>query len=87
MVRRKKIRTRGKISLSRYFQKLKKGDYVSVVREKSETAAFPKRLQGRTGIVKGKKGKAQIVEIKDQNMKKEYLIHPIHLKKIKTSEK
>ena len=83
MVRKKKIRTRGKISLSRYFQRLKKGDYISVVREKSEAMSFPKRLQGRTGIVTGKKGKAQIVEIKDQNKKKEYLIHTIHLKKIK----
>jgi ribosomal protein L21E len=35
MVNRKPIRERGKISLTRYFQELKEGDLVSIVKERS----------------------------------------------------
>ena len=87
MSKRKKTRTRGKLQLSRYFQELEKGDPVAVVKEDSVSSSFPVRLQGRTGIVRGKRGKAYIVKIKDQNKEKEFLIEPIHLKKIKQIEK
>jgi ribosomal protein L21E len=80
---RKKIRTRGKLQFSRYFQELSKGDCVAVVREVSIHGSFPKRLQGKTGVVKAKQGKVYVVDIKDQNKAKEFLIEPIHLKKIK----
>lgn len=84
MVRRKKkIRSKGKISLSRYFQELKKGDRVSVVREYSLKTSFPERLQGLTGHVESKRGKAYIIKILDKNKEKKFLIEPIHLKKIK----
>ena len=82
MVRRENIQLRGKISLSRYFQKFKENDSVAVKREISVNASFPKRLQGRTGIVIGKKGKAYKVKLKDQTKEKEFLINSIHLKKI-----
>ncbi len=84
MVKRKNIRTRGKIQLSRYFQKFKEGDFVSVSIEKSLKKSFPERLQGRTGTIKGKKGKAYIVIIKEMRKKKEFIIPAIHLKKIKS---
>jgi large subunit ribosomal protein L21e len=87
MVNRKPIRTRGKIPLSKYFQDFKEGDFVSVVRERSLNYSSPKRLQGRTGKVKGKKGRAYVVIIKDQTMEKEFIIPAIHLKKIKPIEK
>lgn len=83
MVRSKKIRTKGKISFSLYFQKLKQGDRVSVVKEEAIASNFPERLQGRTGVVKEKRGKAYVVEIKDSNKLKSFIIEPIHLKKIK----
>ena len=87
MSKRKPIRTRGKLPLSKYFQELKEGDYVSVIREASIRSNFPKRLQGRTGVVESKRGKAYIVKIKDQNKEKRFLIEPIHLKKIKHLKK
>ena len=87
MVNRKNVRTRGKLQLSRYFQNLKQGDLVSVVAERSERIDFPKRLQGRTGVVVGKRGRANIVKIKDQSKEKEFIIKSIHLKKIKPMEK
>lgn len=82
---KKKIRTKGKLQLSRYFQELEKGDYVAVIREQSVTSNFPPRLQGRTGVVEDKRGKAYIVKIKEKDKEKKFLIEPIHLKKIKTS--
>jgi len=87
MVDRKKIRTRGKLQLSRYFQELKNGQNVAVIREKSVTSNFPRNIQGRTGIVKAKRGSAYIVEINDHDKMKQYILKPIHLKKIKQSSK
>jgi large subunit ribosomal protein L21e len=87
MVNRKNIRTRGKLQLSKYFQNLKQGDLVTIVAERSQKIDFPKRLQGRTGVVIGKKGRANIVKIKDQTKEKEFIIKSIHLKKIKPIHK
>lgn len=83
MVARKSIRTRGKIAFSKYFQKLKDGDSVAVTIERSVLPNFPIRIQGRTGVVSGKRGNSYIVKIKDIKKEKEYIIAPIHLKKIK----
>jgi ribosomal protein L21E len=87
MVNRKPVRTRGKIQLSRYFQNLKEGDSVAIVNESSLKSAFPKRLQGRTGIVQKRIGKSYLVNIKDQNKEKQFIIQAIHLKKIKNIDK
>ncbi|HUW43347.1 MAG TPA: 50S ribosomal protein L21e [Bacillota bacterium] len=86
MVRKKKIRTRGKVSLSRYFQELEKGESVAVVKERAVLAKFPERLQGRTGIVEGKRGRSYMVKINDQKKEKKFLIAPVHLKRIKTTK-
>lgn len=82
---RKKVRTRGKFPFSKYFQEFQKGESVAVVGEVSIRQTFPGRLQGRTGVVEGKRGKSYIVNIKDQNKEKQFLIEPIHLKKIKSN--
>ncbi len=87
MVRRKSIRTRGKLQLSRYFKQFKEGDAVAVKKEKSIKSSFPTRLQGRTGKIEKKQGKAYLVKIKDSNKEKKFLIEPIHLKKIKQTSK
>lgn len=83
MVDKKPLRTKGKISFSRYFQELQEGDSVAIVREHSIDAKFPSSLQGRTGKVEGKRGKSYLVRV----LKKQYIIEPVHLKKIKTMEK
>jgi ribosomal protein L21E len=83
MARKKSIRTRGKIQLSKFFQKFVKGDKVAVTREISVKSNFPERLQGRTGVIEEKKGKVYLVKIKDQEKEKSFLIEPIHLKKLK----
>ena len=80
---KKKIRTKGKLQFSRYFQELEKGDSVAIVKELAVQSSFPARLQGRTGLVESRRGKAYIIKIKDQAKEKKFLIEPIHLKKIK----
>jgi large subunit ribosomal protein L21e len=87
MVDRKPIRKRGKLQLSRYFQELKEEDFVAISREQTVASVFPKRLQGITGIVEGKRGRSYMVKIKDGNKEKRILIEPIHLKKIKQIKK
>jgi large subunit ribosomal protein L21e len=83
MVNKKPIRTRGKLSLSKYFQQFGNGEFVAISQEKAVQSSFPKRLQGTTGIVEAKRGKAYIIKIKDGRKDKRILIEPIHLKKIK----
>ena len=78
MVRQKKIRKKGKLQLSRYFQELNEGDFVAVVKESSVQAKFPERIQGRTGIIEGKRGRSYIIKIKDQEKEQKFLIAPIH---------
>ena len=82
MVKRKNIREVGKISFSRAFQDFKAGDRVSVVIEKAKPLRFPKRIQGRCGIVEARRGNSVIVSINDLNKNKKFIIDPIHLKKI-----
>ena len=86
MVNRKSIRTRGKIQLSKYFQELEPGESVAVIREKAISCNFPAKLQGRTGVVEGKRGRACLVKLKDTNKEKIYLIEPVHLRRIKNIE-
>ncbi len=86
MLKHKPIRERGKFSLARFFQKFKAGDSVAVVRNLGFPLSYPKRIQGRTGKVLGKRGSAYYVEIKDLNKPKRYIIKPIHLKKIEDTK-
>ena len=83
-MKKKSIKTKGKLQFSRYFQELEKGDSVAIARECAVQSSFPLRLQGQTGVVEGKRGKAYIVKLKDKNKEKTFLIEPIHLKKIKS---
>jgi len=84
MLKRKKIREKGKIRFSRYFQELKEGDKVSIVQDLGVRKGrnFPKTIQGRTGTVKGKRGTCCVVDIKIGKDKR-FVIHPAHLKKLR----
>jgi ribosomal protein L21E len=83
MIKRKQVREKGKIRLSVYFQELGEGDKVAIVREHSVRASFPGRMQGKTGVIESRRGKAYIVKIKDNRQEKRYIIEAVHLKKIK----
>jgi len=79
----KNIRDKGKLKFSKYFQEFKEGDRVAVVKELSVKSSFPKRLQGRTGVIERKQGKTYFVKINEMKKEKKFLIEPVHLKKIK----
>ena len=82
----KQIRERGKVRFSEYFKDIKEGDNVAVVNEASIPAYFPKRIIGKTGKIIGKRGNSKIVEIMDGKKRKSFIIHPIHLKLLKTKQ-
>jgi large subunit ribosomal protein L21e len=82
MLSHKNPRQKGKLSFTRFFQKLQPGESVAVAKELSIEFPYSNRLQGRTGKVISKRGSAYYVEINDLNKPKRYAIHPVHLKKI-----
>lgn len=84
--KKKPLRQKGKIRLSRAFQELGKGDFVAVDIDRATNFGFPEKLQGRTGKVEGKRGSSYLVKINDCTKPKEYVISPIHLKKINFSQ-
>ena len=83
MIKRKPMREHGKVKLSRYFADFKGGDRVAVVQELAMIPKFPKKLQGRSGVVESKRGNSYLVKINDLNKEKTYIIHPVHLRKLK----
>jgi len=82
MAKGKRMREKGKIRLSSYFKNLNNGEKVSIVPDAGVRSAFPKRIKGKTGIVLESRGKFKVVELKDGNKTKKFIIHPIHLRKI-----
>lgn len=83
MLKKKRFNEKRRVKLSQYFQELKKGDKVALVRNLSFKAAFPARMQGKTGNIIGKQGKGYIVRLLNGKTYKNFTIHPIHLKKLK----
>ena len=83
MIGHKRIRERGKLSLAKYFEELKKGDRVSLVRNLSYKSNFGKRMQGRTGVVVEKRGRAYVVKVKDGNKEKTFIVSKVNITKLK----
>ena len=79
------MREKGKRKLSKIFQKLEVGDRVCLGRDvaSKNRPAFPRRMEGRTGVIESKRGMAYIVKVNDLKAKKTFIIKPIHLKKLK----
>ncbi len=85
-MKKKHLREKGKVKFSKYFQELKAGDKVAIIRELSVKSEFPTRFQGRTGTVESKRGSVYVIKMNDHNREKTLLIHPIHLKKIEAKQ-
>lgn len=79
----KRIRQKGKIKLSKYFKKFQNGEKVAIVRDLGVKASFPRRIIGNSGKIIDSRGSHKLVEIKEGNKTKTFIIHPIHLKKLK----
>ena len=77
-----KAKYKGKIPLSKYFQKFVNGDKVNLkVYAGVQKGRFFPRFHGMTGTVSGQKGSCYEVTIKDGGKTKRLFIHPIHLSK------
>ena len=82
MVKGRRIREKGKIKLSSYFKNLSKGERVCIVPDAGVRSAFPKRVKGKSGVIIGDRGEYSIIEVMDGNKAKQFIIHPVHLRKI-----
>ena len=79
---RKQKRARGKISITRYFQSFIPGDRVYLTVEPAvQKGMYYPHFVGKTGVVKGKRGKCYEVSINDLGKQKTLIIHPVHLRK------
>jgi len=79
---RKHVRTKGKVSIGKYFQPFKEGENVLLIAEPAvQKGMFNLRFWGRTGVVHAKRGHCYEVEINDQGKRKMFIVHPIHLRK------
>lgn len=79
----KDIREKGKMSLSKFFQKFDDGQRVALVMDPTyQKGAFHPRYYGRVATVIGKQGRSIVVEFKDGGKNKTLIVHPIHLRKI-----
>jgi len=78
---KKDVRTRGKVSTTRFMQTFKEGQTVHLIIEPSvHRGLYNSRFLGKTGIIKAAKGKCYEVLINDHGKQKTLTIHPVHLK-------
>ena len=77
-------RSKGKISVKKFFQTFADGDKVVLNAEPAvQKGMYFPRFHGKVGIIKKKIGRCYKVLIKDGKKEKVPLVHPVHLKKIK----
>ena len=82
---KKSRRFKGKISVSRFMQTFNKGQRVHLIVEPSvHRSMYHSRFIGKTGVVRGSRGRCYEIAINDGGKEKLLIIHPIHLK---TNEK
>jgi ribosomal protein L21E len=82
MLKRKNVKKKGKLELSKYFQEFKTGEKVAIVREHTLNPSVPKRFQGITGVIKAERGNAYVISIYTGGAKKTIILKPSNLKKI-----
>ncbi len=73
---RKKLMSKKKVGLTRYLQEFKEGERVHLVIDPSSRKIPHPRFHGKTGVVKGRRGRAYIVAVENKIL----LVRPEHLK-------
>ena len=69
--------------INRLLKEFELGERVQIVIEPAVHKGMPHpRFHGKMGIVKIKKGRSYLVEIKDVKMAKLITSHPVHLRKV-----
>ncbi|MBR9699754.1 50S ribosomal protein L21e [Candidatus Woesearchaeota archaeon] len=78
----KHFRTKGKISLTKYFQTLKEGDKVLLQVEPSiHSGLYDPKYIGKSGTIKRRNGRCYEVTIMDRKKEKLLIVHPVHLRR------
>jgi len=78
---RKEVRRRGKIGIAKYFQSFNLGDKVCLhVEPAVQKGMYHPRFMGKSGIIKGKRGKCYEISFNDMGKQKTLIVHPVHLK-------
>lgn len=78
---KKERRQKGKISVSRFMQSFTLGQRVHLIVEPAlHKGMYHPRFLGKTGTIKGARGKCYEVAINDKGKEKLLVIHPVHLK-------
>ncbi|MEM4152982.1 MAG: 50S ribosomal protein L21e [Candidatus Pacearchaeota archaeon] len=83
MIKRKRLREKGKLKPSSALKILKPGDKVVLLRDLSAKGLFPKQFQGKVAEVVRKEGKAYVVRFLNGKVYKTLTLNPLHLKKLK----
>jgi len=75
---------KGKMSLTKFFQKFNEGDKVYLKADPAyQKGMYFPRFHGKVGVLKGKKGRCYEVQIKDFGKDKTLIVHPVHLQRAK----
>ena len=75
-------KSKGKISLRKYFQALNRGDRVVLKAESAhQNGMYYPRFHGKSGLVMNKRGECYEVLVKDGKKDKMLIVHPVHLKR------
>ncbi len=78
----KKPRERGLVPAARFMRSFSPGDNVLVHIDPSQHHGMPhKSFHGKVGVVKEKRGRSYLVEVKDRKVKKTVVASPIHLRR------
>ena len=80
---KKKLRKspRDKTTTNQYLREFLVGDKVLIMIEPSSHKAMPHpRFKGKSGVVKDKRGKSYVIEVRDGGLKKTVISTPEHLR-------
>lgn len=79
---KKERRAKGKIGITRYFQSFNAGDRVYLgVEPAVQKGQYHFHFMGRSGVIKGKRGKCYEISINDLGKEKTLVVHPVHLRR------
>lgn len=80
---KKRVQTRGKISIREYMQQFKIGERVALTAEPAvQNGMYFPRFHGRTGVVTGTQGACYTIAFRDGGKAKTVIAHPVHLRKV-----
>lgn len=79
---RKHARSRGKISLTRFFMPYEIGESAVLLAEPAVPRnLYHPRFHGKSGIVRAKRGRCYELEVYDCGKCKTVIVHPVHMMK------